>query len=30
MVASKFGKAARQKLKKSIMIEALQGAGKSG
>lgn len=30
MVASKFRKAARQKLKASIMIEGLQGSGKSG
>ena len=29
-VASKFRKAARQKLKASIMIEGLQGSGKSG
>lgn len=30
MVASSFRKAARQKLKASIMIEGLQGSGKSG
>lgn len=30
MIASKFRKAARQKLKASIMIEGLQGSGKSG
>ena len=30
MVTSKFRKAARQKLKASIMIEGLQGSGKSG
>ena len=30
MVAGKFRKAARQKLKASIMIEGLQGSGKSG
>ena len=29
-VTSKFRKAARQKLKASIMIEGLQGSGKSG
>lgn len=30
MIANKFRKAARQKLKASIMIEGLQGSGKSG
>ena len=30
MIASKFRKAARQQLKASIMIEGLQGSGKSG
>lgn len=30
MIAGKFRKAARQKLKASIMIEGLQGSGKSG